>query len=209
MHELAKTNQRCRKERNTYENKTYNKGFNYRRRLWCNLFSAAHGVVFSLTIVPILFLATPLIAGIILGTVYMLYATKVPRTGAILVLAILVGLITSMATIYPLILAVVWGLIAELITAKRRKSAGALAVSYCVFNLTSMGPFFALILAKDAFLESCAGYYGEEYIATLDKLTPSWIVLVLIALALVGGLLGGLFGRKILKKHFVKAGITA
>lgn len=42
-----------------------------------------------LTIVPILFLATPLIAGIILGTVYMLYATKVPRTGAILVLAIL------------------------------------------------------------------------------------------------------------------------
>lgn len=105
--------------------------------------------------------------------------------------------------------AVVWGLIAELITAKRRKSAGALAVSYCVFNLTSMGPFFALILAKDAFLESCAGYYGEEYIATLDKLTPSWIVLVLIALALVGGLLGGLFGRKILKKHFVKAGITA
>ena len=126
-----------------------------------------------LTIVPILFLATPLIAGIILGTVYMLYATKVPRTGAILVLAILVGLITSMATIYPLIFAVVWGLIAELITAKRRKSAGALAVSYCVFNLTSMGPFFALILAKDAFLESCAGYYGEEYIATLDKLTPS------------------------------------
>ena len=163
-----------------------------------------------LTIVPILFLATPLIAGIILGTVYMLYATKVPRTGAILVLAILVGLITSMATIYPLIFAVVWGLIAELITAKRRKSAGALAVSYCVFNLTSMGPFFALVLAKDAFLgKMCRVYYGEEYIATLDKLTPSWIVLVLIALALVGGLLGGLFGRKILKKHFVKAGITA
>lgn len=35
-----------------------------------------------LTIVPILFLATPLIAGVVLGTVYILYATKVPRTGA-------------------------------------------------------------------------------------------------------------------------------
>ena len=97
----------------------------------------------------------------------------------------------------------------EPVTAGQLKAVGAMAISYCVFNLTSMGPFFALILAKDAFLESCAGYYGEEYIATLDKLTPSWIVLVLIALALVGGLLGGLFGRKILKKHFVKAGITA
>lgn len=209
MYELVKTNKRCRKERNTYENKTYNKGFNYRRRLWCNLFSAAHGVVFSPDHCSNPLSGNAIDCRIILGTVYMLYATKVPRTGAILVLAILVGLITSMATIYPLIFAVVWGLIAELITAKRRKSAGALAVSYCVFNLTSMGPFFALILAKDAFLESCAGYYGEEYIATLDKLTPSWIVLVLIALALVGGLLGGLFGRKILKKHFVKAGITA
>ena len=162
-----------------------------------------------LTIVPILFLATPLIAGIILGTVYMLYATKVPRTGAILVLAVLVGLITSMATIYPLIFAVVWGIIAEIITAKKHNSAGALVASYCVFNLTSMGPFFALVLAKEVFLENCAGYYGEEYVATLDALTPSWIIVVLIALALAGGLLGGLFGRRVLKKHFVKAGITA
>ena len=162
-----------------------------------------------LTIVPVLFLATPLIAGIILGTVYMLYATKVPRPGAILVLAVLVGLITSMATIYPLIFSVVWGIIAEVIAAKKRSSAGALAASYVVFNLTSMGPFFALVLAKDAFLESCAGYYGEEYVATLDALTPSWIVAVLVALALAGGLLGGLFGRRVLKKHFAKAGIAA
>ena len=163
----------------------------------------------ALTIVPVLFLATPLIAGVILGTVYMLYAAKVQRTGAILVLTVLVGLITSMATIYPLIFSVVWGIIAEVIVARKRGSASALAASYCVFNLTSMGPFFALVLAKDAFLESCAGYYGEEYVATLDALTPSWIVVVLIALALAGGLLGGLFGRRVLKKHFVKAGMTA
>ena len=163
----------------------------------------------ALTIVPVLFLATPLIAGVILGTVYMLYAAKVQRTGAILVLAVLVGLITSMATIYPLIFSVVWGIIAEVIVARKRGSASALAASYCVFNLTSMGPFFDLVLAKDAFLESCAGYYGEEYVATLDALTPSWIVVVLIALALAGGLLGGLFGRRVLKKHFVKAGMTA
>ena len=162
-----------------------------------------------LTIVPVLFLATPLIAGIILGTVYMLYASKVRRTGAILVLAVLVGLITSMATIYPLIFSVIWGIIAEIIAARKRDSSGALAASYVVFNLTSMGPFFALILAKDAFLESCSGYYGAEYVATLDKLTPGWIVIVLIVLALAGGLIGGLFGRRILKKHFVKAGVTA
>ena len=43
----------------------------------------------------------------------------------------------------------------------------------------------------------------------LDALTPDWIVAVLIAFALIGGLLGGLLGKRILKKHFEKAGITA
>ena len=149
-----------------------------------------------LPIVPILYLATPLIAGIILGSVF--------------ILAVLVGLITSLATFYPLIAAIVWGVIAELIVAgKRRNSAKALIASYCVFNLTSMGPFFAILIAKDAFLSICTTYYGAEYAATLDSLTPNWIIVVFIALALLGGLLGGLFGKRILSKHFVKAGIVA
>ena len=101
-------------------------------------------------------------------------------------------------------------MIAELIVAgKRRNSAKALIASYCVFNLTSMGPFFAILIAKDAFLSICTTYYGAEYAATLDSLTPNWIIVVFIALALLGGLLGGLFGKRILSKHFVKAGIVA
>ena len=40
-------------------------------------------------------------------------------------------------------------------------------------------------------------------------MTPDWVVVVLIALALLGGLLGGLFGKRILNKHFIKAGIVA
>lgn len=165
--------------------------------------------VMVLPIVPVLYLATPLIAGILLGTVYMLYCVKVPRTGAVLILAVLVGLITSMASIYPMIAAVVWGLLAEVILAKgRRKSPNALLVSYCVFNLTAMGPFFSLLLAKDAFLKTCAVYYGEQYAQTIDRLTPSWIILIFVGLALLGGLLGGLFGKRILKKHFDKAGIA-
>lgn len=115
----------------------------------------------------------------------------------------------SKLTTKDVIAAVVWGLIAEVILAKgRRKSHNSLLASYCVFNLTSMGPFFSMLLAKDAFLQTCATYYGEQYAQTIDQLTPSWIILVFIVLALVGGLLGGLFGKKLLKKHFEKAGMV-
>ena len=135
--------------------------------------------VMVLPIVPVLYLATPLIAGIVLGTVYLLYCVKVPKTGAIFILALLVGAITSMASIYPLIAAAVWGVVAEGIAAgKRRRSPNALAASYCVFNLTSMGPFFSLLLAKDAFLSTCVTYYGQEYADTIDRLTPDWIIAV-------------------------------
>ena len=97
----------------------------------------------------------------------------------------------SKLTTKDVIAAVVWGLIAEVILAKgRRKSPNS------------------LLLAKDAFLQTCATYYGEQYAQTIDQLTPSWIILVFIVLALVGGLLGGLFGKKLLKKHFEKAGMV-
>ena len=43
----------------------------------------------------------------------------------------------------------------------------------------------------------------------VDSRDPNWIIVVFIALALLGGLLGGLFGKRILSKHFVKAGIVA
>lgn len=163
--------------------------------------------VMVLPIVPVLYLATPLIAGIVLGTVYLLYCVKVPKTGAIFILALLVGAITSMASIYPLIAAAVWGVVAEGIAwGKRRRSPTALAASYCVFNLTSMGPFFSLLLAKDAFLSTCVTYYGQEYADTIDRLTPDWIIAVFIVLALLGGILGGMFGKKLLKKHFAKVG---
>ena len=120
--------------------------------------------VMVLPIAPVLYLATPLIAGIVLGTVYLLYCVKVPKTGAIFILALLVGAIPSMASIYPLIAAAVWGVVAEGIAAgKRRRSPNALAASYCVFNLTSMGPFFSLLLAKDAFLSTCVTYYCLLY----------------------------------------------
>ncbi len=65
-----------------------------------------------------------------------------------------------------------------------------------------------LVYAKPSFIQACEIYYGADYAATLDKLTPSWIILVLIGSAMLGGLIGGLVGSRLLKKHFQKAGVV-
>lgn len=161
-----------------------------------------------LAMTPITFLLTPFVMGIVGSVVYMLYVSKIKKPGAILILAVLVGIITSGTSIYPLLLAVIWGAVAELIVRKGDyKAKGHIVASYCIFNFTSIGPLFLLVIAKKAFLENCAVYYGQEYVETMDNYTPSWIALVFVALAIVGALLGGQFSKRLLNKHFEKVGI--
>lgn len=38
--------------------------------------------------------------------------------------------------------------------------------------------------------------------------TPTWVFFAMIAMCLIGGLIGGLLGARVLKKHFRKAGMV-
>jgi energy-coupling factor transport system substrate-specific component len=55
-------------------------------------------------------------------------------------------------------------------------------------------------------LISHSGGYDSEYADALMKLMPGWILPVLLVCCFVFGILGGLLGRVLLKKHFVRAG---
>ncbi|MCQ4928175.1 MptD family putative ECF transporter S component, partial [Veillonella parvula] len=50
--------------------------------------------------------------------------------------------------------------------------------------------------------------FGEEYITTLNSLMPMWLCPVLLIASFVFGIIGGMFGKALLKKHFKKAGIV-
>ena len=167
-------------------------------------------VVSATSFLPVVYLMAPLILGIVLGSIYMLYVAKVPKRGAIMILAVAVGLLTSMGGVWMAGLwSLICGVIAEFIayTGKYR-SKKRYIISYIVFACTNIGPFWMIVLAKEAFLESCLSYYNQQYVDTIDALTPSWIILVLLGLALIGGLAGGLLGNRLLKKHFEKAGVV-
>jgi energy-coupling factor transport system substrate-specific component len=139
----------------------------------------------------------------------MLYAAKIPKRWSILILAALVGLVSSMGGMwFCMPWALLLGFIADLIVNSGARSRKKYILSFMVFACTNMGPFWAMILAKQRFLDVCVEYYGQDYANAIDSLTPWWIVFVLLALALVGGLVGGTLGSRILKKHFEKAGIV-
>ncbi len=167
-------------------------------------------VVSVLGFMVVTYLAAPFVMGIVLGPVYMLYVTKVPKRGAIMILAVLVALVTSMGGAW---MAGVWsvflGLAAELIAGiGKYRSRKLLASSYAVFACSNMGPFWLLVFAKQAFLDACLAYYNQEYVTQIDAMTPPGFIVVLIILAFAGGIIGGILGSKLLKKHFVKAGVV-
>ena len=178
------------------------------------VFAAMYIIMLILTvtitgIIPILYLFAPLIVGIVCGTVYMLYVMKVQKSGAVLILSILLGYVLSSHSWVSLVWSVLCGVVAEIILKQsNHASIKGMITSYSAFACSTVGPFLTILFAKASFMESTATYYGEAYAATLDALTPPWIIIVLIVLGIIGGIIGGNIGNKMLKKHFLKAGIV-
>ncbi len=53
-----------------------------------------------------------------------------------------------------------------------------------------------------------AAGFGEEYADKVMSVMPTWSIVLVIAGIFLFALLGGLIGKALLKKHFVKAGIA-
>jgi energy-coupling factor transport system substrate-specific component len=166
-------------------------------------------VVSAISFIPTVFLFAPFILSVMLGTVYMLYTSKITKRWAIMILAALVGLVTSIGGMWFCIFwALLLGLTADCIANTGKRLRKKYILSFIVFACTNIGPLWTLIISKQYFLDVCVGYYGQDYANAIDRLTPWWIIFVFLAMAIVGGLIGGLLGSRILKKHFEKAGIV-
>ncbi|MCR5272711.1 MAG: MptD family putative ECF transporter S component [Lachnospiraceae bacterium] len=154
------------------------------------------------------YLILPLIAGIVLGPVYTLYITKVPKKGAVIILSVLAGFVMSASSAMVLVYVVALGIVAQIILSKTDYSHTGIRVSYVIFACATEGPFLSLFFARENFLNVCVQYYGQEYADRIDAATPLWFFFVQIAIALVGGYIGGRIGVNMNAKHFEKAGIA-
>lgn len=172
------------------------------------LVMAASMLGFIPVFIPLLAVICPLIGGI----PYMLFLTRVKKFGMIWIMAIIMGIVmfTGGMGVIALPTSILFGFLADL-TARSGgyTSAKKSVLSHGVFSMWLIGNFIPIVINREAYTANIiAGGYGREYAEALMKLMPDWILPVLLVCSFVFGILGGLIGRALLKKHFIRAGIA-
>ena len=166
--------------------------------------------VAMLGMIPIFLPLLSVIVPILGGIPFMLFLTKVKKPGMIFIMAMIMGimmLLTGMGP-WPLLTCAVAGILAELIyRSGEYRSAKKAILAYAVFSMWIWGNYLPLFTDYEGYFAQRESY-GQAYIEAVQKLMPLWMAPVLLAACFVCGILGGILGRALLKKHFEKAGIA-
>lgn len=155
----------------------------------------------------------PAIAALISGSVYMLLAAKLQKFGGITIMGLVMGLLFFVSGHFVLSFAanILFGLAADAVAALGKyKSKKLLLASYIVFSYGLTGPILPLWFMKDAYVASLqARGKDAAYIDALFAPINGGTFVVCLAAILVCAVVGGVFGQRMMKKHFEKAGIVA
>ena len=158
---------------------------------------------------PYVWFATHFVDAILIGPVFMLLVAKIRKNGPFLITSLVTGLVLVSATWMFPITGLVGGILCELcLKAGQFQKKGWLVLGFFCFNLGFIGDFLPLWFTKESYLEYAAQMMDPGYMTTMEGLL-TWPVFGVIVLSiLVGSILGALLGMKLMRKHFVKAGLA-
>lgn len=164
---------------------------------------------------PVLTVALPYIWGVcmlVAAPVYLLMAYKVAKRGTVFLLCAVMGIFDALmgyVILIPFMLAA--GILCELVVFKsgNYRNFWRVTAAYCVYSVLSLiGSYLPIYLfgneyfAKMGFTGAMADVYAKY------ALSPMWVaisILVTVAFAIIGCLIG----KKLLNRHFIKAGIVS
>lgn len=156
--------------------------------------------------IPLLVVFCPLVGGIPM----MLFMTKVKKFGMVTLMGTIIGLflwITGMGY-WPFIFGVVCGFVTDLLDKSGNyQSAVKTVIGNGIFHITVFANMIPLYIDIDGYF-STRQDFGQEYITSLTNIMQPWTAPVLLIGSFVCGVIGAIIGQKLLKKHFVKAGIV-
>lgn len=173
-------------------------------------------VVFAINMLGII---SPLVMLIILplsiivaGIPFMLFLTRVKHAGMVALFGTVVALLylVSGQPWQSTVLTIVLSLIAEVILARGRyRSKWAAIWAYTVFTFWYVGPWIPMLLNREEYLNSPGmQMMGEEYVAAFDQTVSVTALGIYSVATVICGLVGGILGSAMLRKHFVKAGLA-
>jgi energy-coupling factor transport system substrate-specific component len=179
------------------------------------IFAAIYFVVlFAVAMIgffPLFMLVLCFVCPIATGIPFMLYMTKVHTFGQLTIFGIIIGFANMLIgdQWITLAFAVVCGLLADLIclSGKYRSSSRAV-LGYAVFSIWTFGKMLPIFIMRDSYFQAMGEGYGTEYADAVLKITPNWIIPIIVASGFIGGIIGALIGKAVLRKHFERAGIA-
>lgn len=196
---------------------TQKKGMTGKDIITVGIFSAIYFVInFAFMLLsglhPLLWILMPGLIAIFAGIPFLMMCTKVPKTGAVVLMGFITALIyfvTGQFTVVILIAFAVSCILAELcrICSHYRSFRGN-AMAYVFFSLEMIGSPLPVWIMRDSFLAQISQQgMPEAYVSTLAALTSPGMIVVLVGAPIVGAILGILLAKGMFRKHFEKAGI--
>lgn len=154
----------------------------------------------------------PVISALLSGTIYMLMVAKVPKFGAISIMGSIMGIFFFIIGRFPgaTVIAIIVSILADLIAYafKYRHKLGIL-FSYIVFSFSLIGPVVPMLFFPTFYMEQLTEQGRDmNYIEGVFSSVSEYTMIILTVLIIVMSVIGGVFGQRMMKKHFEKAGIV-
>ncbi len=162
---------------------------------------------------PVTFPFMPMIVALFTGSIFMLYTAKIPKRGAISVLGILSGILLFVTGMFWMmsVFFILFGFIADaIVSAGGFRSFKKNLTAYCVFALGPMGAYVPMAVLPeqfDQFMRKKGDF--SSFAAVISSIGANrWAIPAMLLGTIICAAIGGIIGKKLLKKHFEKAGIV-
>ena len=156
---------------------------------------------------PLLFILVPLITGI----PFMLFLTKVEKFGMVSIMAVIIGIFWYIMgyTWIPTVSFIVLGLISDFVmkTGKYKKFSMNI-LGFVIFSCSMLGLPAPMWLMTETYMAGVREAMGEKYVMEVTKFMPPWMGFVALVCIIISSIFGAFIGRRMLKKHFERAGIA-
>lgn len=153
----------------------------------------------------------PVISALLSGSIFMLMVAKVPRFGAITIMGSIMGIFFFIMGRFPgaLFICIAIALIADGVAyLMHYKNKKGLLLSYLIFSFSTIGPVIPMFIFPSLYISKLVEVgHDASYIEGVFSSISQNTFFILIIGIVIAAVVGGVFGQKMMDKHFKRAGI--